>query len=258
MYKLRLIFSETLMTIALAFLGLVAAKAVASLKETQPGGQPNRGLVWVRGVLYAVILTLVIMGGKGVGVDAAAGIHGLASEDDVANLRLEHAYANALRAVQLRPAMFVYWRDLAIAKFLQAQFNSILNDEPVFRAVTGDNLDEETTLRFAYCHYFLGQYEQVFPLTEQLIRNNRAYTAPYVLEAATLMAQKKLAAAERRYLDVLQMFPVQQAAVEGLAHVHFLMGDRGSALDVLNETAKFPFPPEARKRFDALKAFYAQ
>jgi len=258
MYKLRLIFSESLMTIILAFLGLVAAKAVASLKERQLAGKPNHGLVWVRGGLYTVILTLVIMGARGLGVDAAAGIHGLASEDDVGNLRLDHAYANALRAVQLRPGMFVYWRDLAVAKFLQGQFDSVLKDEPVFSALRGGDLDEETTLRFAYCHFFLGQFDQVFPLTERVIRGNRFFAAPYLLEGSTYIAQKQLARAERRYLDVLQMFPVQQAAVEGLAHVHFLMGDRGSALDVLNDTVKFPFPPDARKRFDALKAFYAQ
>jgi hypothetical protein len=54
------------------------------------------------------------------------------------------------------------------------------------------------------------------------------------------------------------MFPSQQAAVEGLAHVHFLRGDTASALEVLDQTAKFPFSPEARKRFAALKALYAQ
>jgi Flp pilus assembly protein TadD len=95
-------------------------------------------------------------------------------------------------------------------------------------------------------------------LTGRLIQNNRYLASPFVLEGISYMAEKKYAQAERRFLAVLQVFPTQQAAVEGLAHVHYLMGDSGSALEVLNDTAKFSFPPQARKRFDALKAFYGQ
>ncbi len=258
MDKLRFFFSEILKTLCLAFLGLVAVKAVGTLQAIGAQGKANRLIVWVRGVLYASIMALVIMGARGVGEETAAGIHALASEDAAAHLRLDDAYANALRAVELRPGVIIYWNDLSTAKFIQGQFESVLKDEPVIRMLSGGKPEEDTTLRFAYCHYFLGQYDQVFPLTEQLIQENRFLGPPYVLEGMTYIAQKKYARAKQRFLDLLQMFPVQEAAVEGLAHAHFLMGDPGSTLEVLNATEKFPFSPEARKRFDALKAFYAR
>jgi len=113
-------------------------------------------------------------------------------------------------------------------------------------------------MRYAYCQYALGHYEDVFPLTEPVIHDNPIYSLPYVVEAMAYTAEKKYAHARQRYLDSLKYFPNQEAAVAGLAHVHFLMGDTGGALEVLAATAKLSFPPESRKRFDALKAFYAQ
>jgi tetratricopeptide (TPR) repeat protein len=249
MLKLRFIFSETLLTLGLIFLGLVAAKAVGGLRAR---------LAWVRGVLYTAILALVVLGARGLALGLSAGIHAWQSEDDIGNMRVDHAYSNALRAVELRPAELDYWKDLSLAKFREAQFASLLKDEPVFRILTGGKLDEETMLRLAYCHYFLGEYDPALAMTDELIHNNRYFAAPYVLEGMTYVAEKKFARAEQVYLAVLQMFPSQEPAVEGLAHVHYLMGHPDTAIKVLDETSKFPFPAPSRKRFEDLKAFYAQ
>ena len=258
MDEIRFILSETLETLCLVFLGLLAVKAVRELHPRSPPPAAKLRLAAIRNVLYTAILALVVLGARGMGRDISAGFHALASEDDLRHSSLDNAYANALRAVELRPGIVIYWKDLSASKFLQGQFESVLKDEPVLLTLDGGKLDEDTALRFAYCRYFLGQYDQVFPLTGQLIQDSRFNPAPYVLEGMTYMAQKKFARAKQRFLDVLQFLPVQQAAVEGLAHVHFLMGDSGGALEVLNQTQQFPFPPEARQRFNALKAFYAQ
>ena len=254
----RFIVAETLLIFGLAFLGLVAAKATSGLRARGPAKGSAQRLAWVRGVLYTIILALVVLGARGLAEGMSAGIHSLTSEDDCDHMRLGRAYSNALRAVELRPGALQYWKDLSIAKFRQEQFESVLKDEPVFRALNGGNLDEEILMRLAYCHYFLGEYDRVIPLTEEVIRNNRNFAAPYVLEAMTYTAQKNFVRAEQIYLAVLQVFPSQEAAVEGLAHVHYLKGFPETAEKVLEETAKFPFPPEARKRIDALKEFYAQ
>lgn len=258
MDEIRFIVSEIFETLCLVFLGLLAVKAVGELRALNPSPAAKIQFAAIRGVLYAVILALVVLGARGVGTDTSAGIHALVSEDDLRHSSLDNAYANALRAVDLRPGIIIYWKDLSASKFLQGQFISVLKDEPVLLALNGGKPDEDTTLRFAYCHYFLGQYDQVFPLTGQVIGDSRLNPAPYVLEGMTYMAQKKFAQAKQRFLDVLQFLPVQQAAVEGLAHAHFLMGDSGGALEVLNQTQNFSFPPEARQRFNALKAFYVQ
>jgi tetratricopeptide (TPR) repeat protein len=254
----RFIVVQILMIFGLAILGLVAAKATGGLRARGPAKDSEWRLASVRGVLYTIILILVVWGARGLADGMAAGIHSMASEGDANNMRVDQAYSNALRAVELRPGVLDYWKDLSIAKFRQAQFESVLKDEPVFRAVNGGNLDEELMMRLAYCHYFLGEYDRVIPLTEEIIHNNRNFAAPYVLEAMTYTAQKKFVQAEQIYLAVLQAFPSQEAAVEGLAHVHYLKGFPENAEKVLDETAKFPFPPEAMKRFNALKAFYAQ
>jgi tetratricopeptide (TPR) repeat protein len=258
MQTTRFILAETLLILGLAFLGLVAAKATGGLQARGPAKDSEWRLAWVRGVLYTIIFALVVLGARGLAEGMAAGIHSMASEDDSNRLRVDRAYSNALRAVELRPGVLNYWKDLSVAKFRQGQFESVLKDEPVFRALNGGKLDEEIMMRLAYCHYFLGEYDRVILLTEEVIRNNRNFAAAYVLEAMTYTAQKNFARAEQIYLAVLQVFPSQEAAVEGLAHVHYLKGFPGTAEKVLDETAKFPFPPEARKRFDALKAYYAQ
>jgi cytochrome c-type biogenesis protein CcmH/NrfG len=92
----------------------------------------------------------------------------------------------------------------------------------------------------------------------RLIRQNPAYAAPYVLQGLAYTAEKKYPEAQQSFLGVLQIFPNNQAAVEGLARAFYLGGDRQRARAVLDETAKFPFPPPARERFEALKGLYDQ
>ncbi len=244
-------------TLGLAFLGLLAVKAIGSL---QAGGAQTkvRRLARVRGGLYVVAIALVAFCAQNIGFDVAAEVYAGTSMGNLSRREVSKAYANALRAVELRPGMLRYWRALAAAKFALHQFASLTADQPVFRVLSGGELEEEDTYRIAAAYYFRAQYDKVIPLTRQLIRENRMYAAPYVLQGYTYMAQKKFPEAQRSFLEVLQMFPTQQSAVEGLAHVHFLAGNQAGALGVLNETAKFPFPPEARQRFEALKALYAQ
>ena len=74
----------------------------------------------------------------------------------------------------------------------------------------------------------------------------------------TYSAQKKYADAELTFLDILQRYPTNQAAVEGLAQTYYLAGKRDLAIQLLDETAKYSFPPGARKRFEALKALYGR
>ena len=252
----RFIFWTALKTLSLVFLGLLAAKAVAGLR-VPAAGQGNRfGLV--RGVLYVLILLLVILGARDVGIDVAAQNYAWTSEKNLAQAQLAKAYANALRAVELRPGELRYWQMLARAKSAARQFASLVADIPTIRTLSGGKLDEDDAYRFAASYYFLGQHDKVIPLTQQMIRENRMYRSAYVLQGYGYMAQKKYPEAQRTFLEVLQLFPTQQAAVEGLAHVHFLTGNTTAALDVLGQTSRFPFPPEARKRFEALKALYAQ
>ena len=119
-------------------------------------------------------------------------------------------------------------------------------------------LDEEDEYQFALCSFFLGQYDKVVATTLRLIRQNPAYAAPYVLQGLAYTAEKKYAEAQQSFLGVLQIFPNHQAAVEGLARAYYLGGNRQQALTVLDQTAKFSFPPPVRQRFEALKGLYAQ
>ncbi len=257
MEVVRFIFWTALKTLSLVFLGLLAAKAVAGLGVPGAPGQGSRFGVG-RGALYLLILLLVILGARDVGTDMAARNFAWTSEKDLAQAQLAKAYANALRAVELRPGVLGYWQTLARVKLALRQFASVVADMPIIQSLSGGKLDEDDAYRLAAAYYFLGQHEKVFPLTQQMIRDNRMYAAAYVLQGYSYMAQKKYPEAQRTFLEVLQLFPTQQSAVEGLAHAHFLAGNTAAALDVLSQTATFPFPPEARKRFEALKALYAQ
>ena len=49
---------------------------------------------------------------------------------------------------------------------------------------------------------------------------------------------KKYPEAQQSFLAVVQMFPNNQAAVEGLARAFYLDGNRQQALAVLNETSE--------------------
>ncbi len=243
--------------LSLAFLGLVAVKAVAGLVRQGSEGEPRR-LRSLRGAIYSLILTLIILGARYVGYDVAAELYLWASERNLARGEYAKAYSNAVRGVELRPANFRYWRNLALNKLTLRQYASLLDDMPAFLALSGGELDEEDAYKFAACYLFSGQHDKVIPLTRRLIGLNRMFAAPYILLGKAYTAQKKYEEAERTYLAILRLFPSHQAAVEGLAHVYFLAGNRAGAISVLNETAKYPFPPEARKRFEALKALYEQ
>lgn len=255
--RIHFVLVEILKTLGLTFLGVLAVKAIRSLRPSS-GQREGKLDGYLRAALYAVTVALVGLGAFSVGTDIAAGIHEWAAEDDLASHDLPLAYANAARAVEMRPADLDYWKTLAQTKLAGQDYASLLRDEPAFRALSSGELDEVDAYRFAVCHYFLGQYDETLALTRGLIRQDQYYAAPYNLEGMTYLAQKNYADAAQTYLELLQTFPTQQAAVEGLAHAYYLMGETSRSLAVLNDTSKYPFSPEARKRFEALKALYAQ
>jgi tetratricopeptide (TPR) repeat protein len=252
----RFIFWEAMKALSLLFLAVLAAKSIGSLRADGQATQPRR-LAWSRGVLYAILLALAALGARGIGYDLAAQFYFWASQDNLAHFQASRGYANALRAVKLRPGELRYWRTLARSKFAEQRFASMLEDEPAFRSLSGGRLEEEDALRFAFAHFFLAEYDQAIFLTRQIIKENRYYAAPYVLEGMAYLNQKKYPDAERTFLAVLQMFPSQEDAVRGLAQLYFIRGEHARALAVLNETAKFPFPADARQRFQDLKALYS-
>jgi tetratricopeptide (TPR) repeat protein len=254
---LRFIFWEAIKVLCLAFLGLLAAKAVGSLPaavRTDTRGHPP-GL---KMVLYGAVVALIVLGAWRLGYDIAAEVYLSTSQNNLQRSELLKAYLNASEAVELRPGQLRYWRGLALTKLYLRQFSSLVADEPAFRALSPDGLDETDAYRFTLCHFFLGDYDQVIAATQQLVRANPAYAAPYVLQGLSYTAERNYPAAEESFVTVLRQYPVNQAAVEGLAHAYFLEGSRARAQQVLSETEKFPFPPEAQKRFEALKALYGQ
>jgi tetratricopeptide (TPR) repeat protein len=259
MEEIRFIFWEAMKTVALAFLALLCAKAIGGLRvRCGPGETRSRSWRIVRGALYCILLTLVAAGALSIGRDVAAELYFTASQNNLDRSELPKAYNNAWSAIRLRPGVLRYWQELAEAKLLQHQFRSMLEDQGALRSLGGGRLEETDALRCAWAQFFLGQYEQVISVTQELIQNNKYYTAPYVLQGDAFLALKKNPDAERSFLGVLQILPSQMDAVAGLAHVYFLMNDTPRALAVLNETARYPFPPEARKRFASLRALYAQ
>lgn len=256
MERFEFIFWEVLKTLSLVFLGLISAKAVRAL---QSGGREEaKHPKTVRNALYALILALVMLGAQAVGYDTAAEVYFWSSQSDLSQSQTVRAYANALRAVQLRPGNLRYWQALATTKLKLRQFESLLQDEVAFRALTRGRLAEDDAIRFTLAHFLLAHYDQVIVATQELIQDNRAFALPYVLQGAAYTSLKKYADAERSFLTVLQMFPNNQDAVEGLAHLYFLNGDPGRAVAVLNETVKQRFHPEARRRFSELKSLYEQ
>ena len=246
MEQLRFIFWELLKILGVAFTSLLAAKAVASrLARAKP---------W----LYAVILALVGFGVWNLGYDIAAEVYYWASLSDAQNSRLSNAYLNSLQAVGLRPGVPRYWQALEAAKFSLGQFASVIDDLPAIQRLTGGDLDEVNSYRFAVCLFALGRYDEALSITERVISQNRFYMPPYILQGDVLTAQRKYGEAQQAFVAVLQILPTDQAAVEGLAHAYFLEGNRQQALKVLNETSKLPFSAKAQKRFEALKGLYGQ
>jgi tetratricopeptide (TPR) repeat protein len=158
----------------------------------------------------------------------------------------------------MRPNDLTYWQVLIQTKMSLQQLQSALDDEPAVRALGKGNVDELDDYQFALCRFFLGEYDKVVATTLRLIRQNPSYAAPYVLQGLAYTAEKKYPEAQQSFLAILQIFPNNQAAVEGLARAYYLAGDRQHALAVLDESAKFPFSPPVRERFESLKGLYAQ
>jgi tetratricopeptide (TPR) repeat protein len=246
---IRFIFWEAVKVLGLVLLGLVSCKAVAALRVRKS---------WIKPALYALIVAMAGLGAWYAGNDVAAEVYMWSSDSNLAHGDLVKAYANALQAVSLRPNNLSYWHSLVRAKMGLQQLQSALDDEPAVRALRNDNLDEEEEYQFALCWFFLGHYAQTVDLTQRLIRQNPAYAAPYVLQGLAYTAEKKYAEAQQSFLNVLQLFPTNQAAVEGLARAYYLGGNRRQALEVLDETKRFPFAPPVRERFAALKGLYDQ
>jgi tetratricopeptide (TPR) repeat protein len=273
--SIRFFFWEILKIVSLTFLGVVCAKAVAGLRRptkkgpdpspAQPGAMdclnpqtPASAPDWTRFALYALVLLLVALGARGIGNELAAEFYFRASRANLNGSQPVKAYSNALRAVELRPAQVKYWQMLCGAKIVLRQYQSLVEDQPALELLEGGPAGEQDATRFAFAHFFLGQYDQTITIARGLIKQNRAYAAPYVLLGMTYIAEKRYADAERTFLDVLQMYPSNEGAVEGLAHLYFLRGDPARALAVLDQTPRFPFDPDARKRFEQLKALYRE
>lgn len=250
----RFIIIASVKVLGLLFLALLASKAVGALQGT--GDSQRRKLPHEWG-LYAVILVLVAVGALTIGYDVAAETYARASGRNFARREMAQALANAQRAVELRPGNLGYWQTLATMKFGEKQYASLIADTPTLQSLAGGKLNESDAYRLAVSQFLLGDFAMVHPVTQTLMRENRAYAAPYVLEGYTFMAERNFGQAAKVFFDVLQMFPSQQAAVEGLAHAHYLNGNRAAALSVLEQTARFRFPPEVRKRFESLKGLYA-
>ena len=257
MEQLSFIFWELLKILGVAFTGLLAAKAVASLKATEDHSLASR-LARVKPWLYVPILALVSFGAWNLGYDIAAEVYYWTSLSDIQNSRLAKAYLNSYQAVALRPGVPRYWTALQAAKFNLNQFASVVDDLPAMRRVAGGELDEGDSYRLAVSVYYLGRYDETLSMTEQMIGQNRLYLPPYILRGDVLIAQRKYGEAQQAFLAALEIFPTDQEAVEGLAHAYFLEGNRKQALKVLDDTSKLPFSSEAQRRFEALKGLYGQ
>ena len=246
---IRFVFWEAVKVLALVFLGLFSAKSVAAVTV-------RKG--WIKPALYALILALAGVGAWEAGNDVAAEVYMWSGNSNLSRGDLAKAYSNAMQAVQLRPGNLTYWRALMQTKMRMQQLQSMVDDEPAMRVLSNGNLDEVDDYQFALCSFFLGQHDKVVATTLRLIRQNPSYAAPYVLQGLAYTAEKRYPEAQQSFIAVLQIFPSNQAAVEGLARAYYLAGDRQQALAVLDETVKFPFPPPIRQRFEALKGLYDQ
>jgi tetratricopeptide (TPR) repeat protein len=255
--QVRFIFWELLKILGVSFVSLLAVKGVASLKVTENDALASR-LARARVLLYALVLAMAAFGAWNFGYDIAAEVYYRSSLSDAQPARPAKNYLNALQAVQLRPGILRYWQALESAKFKFGQWASVVDDMPAMQRVAGRDLDEVDSYRVAVSLYYLGRYDEASRVTERLIRQNRLYLPPLILQGHILIAQRKYGEAERVLVSALNVLPTDQLAVEGLAHAYFLDGNRQQALQVLEETSRFPFPAEAQKRFEALKGLYGQ
>ena len=257
MEQIRFIFWELLKILGVSFVSLLAVKGVASLRVVENHALASR-LARVKVLLYALVLAMAVFGAWNFGYDIAAEVYYRSSLSDTQHTRPAKDYFNALQAVELRPGVLRYWQGLESAKFALGQWSSVVDDAPAMERVAGHELDEVDSYRVAVSLYYLGRYDEGLRITERLIRQNRMYLPPLILEGHILIAQKRYGEAERVLASVLNTLPTDQLAVEGLAHAYFLEGNRQQALQVLQHTARFPFPMEAQKRFEALKGLYGQ
>lgn len=240
---------------ALKILGLVVA-ALLALKAARPFAVSDRR--WRGWLFYGAIFVLAVLGAQAAGKDVAAEVYGAVSQKNLDRHDYVLAYSNALRAVGLRPGNLLYWQLLGRCKFAMRQFDSLLADEPVLRALSPKGLSEDDAMRLTYARYFLGQYPQVITGARQIIQQNPGYPKSYVLAGLAETGLRRYSDAERDFLQALQILPTQADAVEGLAHVYFLSGDANRAVAVLDATAHYSFSPAERRRFEELKALYAQ
>jgi tetratricopeptide (TPR) repeat protein len=270
MEVIRFLCWEAVEILVLMLLALAAAKAIRQWTSSLAQGgnlhacsPPTRAKTARYGpgklvglALNAVLLALAGLGARGIGNRLAAEFYFMASERNLAQSEPSRAYTNALRAVRLEPHAIEYWQMLSATKFALQQYSSVVGDRATFESLERGHLDEKDAMRFAFAHFFLGQYEPAIELAAQVLKENRTYPAPYLLLGTAYSAQRRYVEAERFFQQVLQIYPTQEAAVEGLSHAYFLGGDAARALAVLRETTRFPFNPEARKRFDELSELY--
>ncbi len=246
---IRFIFWEAIKVLGLVLIALLACKSVAALSTST---------VTVRRGLYVLILAITALGAWYAGNDVAAEIYRWTAVSNLSRGDLKKAYLNSLRAVMMRPNNLNNWHALVRSKMHLEQLQSALDDEPAIRALSGGSLDEVDAYQFALCWFFLGKYDQAAEITQRLVRQNPSYAAPGVLQGLTYTSQKKYIEAEQTFLAVLQLFPNNETAVEGLARAYYLDGNRRRAREVLDDTARFAFPPNARDRIQVLKGLYEQ
>jgi len=257
MNELQFTLAESLKALALLFLALLATKALEATPAAAGSGEAARfRLIWTAG--YALTAALAIWGARGLGIEVSAGIHNFVAAAALDQQQPGRAYTNALAAVELRPRVVAYWENLERGKIALRQFSSALQDESAVRALSGGELDEADALLYAWCHYDVGDYDRALAATEALIHKNPYFAAPYVLKGMVEIAEKNYDQAEKTFLAVLQMFPNDAQAVEGLAHAYYLSGTGVRAEEVLRQSERYSFPPGARRRIEELKRLYAQ
>ena len=255
MNELQFTLAESLKALALLFLALFATKALEAMPRASDRAARYR---LIRTAGYALTAALAIWCARGLGIEVSAGVHNFAAAAALSRQEPGRAYTNALRAVELRPGVVAHWENLERSKITLRQFASALRDESALTAASGGELDEADALLYAWCHYDVGDYDRALAGTEALIHKNPYFAAPYVLKGMVRIAEKDFDQAEKTFLAVLQMFPDDPQAVEGLAHAYYLSGNRVRAEEVLRQTEQYSFPPAARRRIEELKRLYAQ
>lgn len=250
------IFWEAIRAFGLIFLSLLAIKIITALPSGSAARKYRSRLI--KGLLFAVVAALVVLGANALGTDIAAEIYYSSALHNLARSEIPQAYANASRAVERRPGELRYWQALERAKISGRQCASTLQDEAVLTALSGGVLDADDASRFATCRYRLGQFQDVVSATDDIIKRNRFYPFAYLLQGMAYVALRQYDSAETTLLTLLGMFPTQADGVAELAQAYYLAGRTPQALAVLDATHHYTFSPQARERFNELKALYAQ